>query len=65
MTSGYLNGVKVKMVSNGYWLGDRGARITSYIKAGTDNGAEADGKVRQYSMSRHNGHNTFYLETED
>lgn len=56
---------RVKFASNGFWVSN-GRRITSYVKVDTDDdGYDSDGMLRQYSMSRINGRNVFFLETED
>ncbi len=46
-------GEKVKMIRTGYWIGARGAHITSYMRA---DGKDPD---YQYSMDRHH---RFWLE---
>ena len=52
------------MRDNGFWVGDRGRRITSYERVDKD--VEYNDKgvpvYRQYSMDRHR---RFWVETED
>lgn len=52
-------GEKCAMQANGFWYGERGRRITSYIRVDT---CEPAGISRQYSMDRKH---VFYIETED
>ena len=55
----YETGERCKMQANGYWVGERGRHITSYIRVDKD---EPTGIERQYSMDRHH---RFFIETED
>ena len=52
------------MQANGYWMGDKGRKITSYERVDKD--VEYDDKgnpvKRQYSMDRQH---RFWIETED
>lgn len=63
--SNTIGNKRYKFIPNGYWVGAKGKHITSYYKADSDNGLEDDGYIRQYSMSRVNGHNVFFIETVD
>ena len=55
----YETGEKCKMQSNGFWVGEHGRHITSYIRVDKD---EPEGLERQYSMDRQH---RFFIETED
>lgn len=53
-----------KMQSNGFWVGQGGRRITSYIRVDKDFEYDSNGNpvLRQYSMDRKH---RFWVETED
>ena len=53
----YGTNIKVKMVSNGYWIGENNKHITSYLEYGKEDN-------KQYSLLRKNG-NWFILECEN
>ena len=55
----YETGERCKMQANGFWIGEHGRHITSYIRVDKN---EPDGIERQYSMDRKH---RFYIETED
>ena len=50
---------RCKMQATGYWIGEGGRHITSYIRVDKD---EPTGIERQYSMDRQH---RFWIETED
>lgn len=52
-------GEKCRMQSTGYWVGEGGRHITSYVRVDKD---EPEGIERQYSMDRQH---RFWIETED
>ena len=56
-------GERCVMQSNGYWVGDGGRRITSYIRVDKpEYNAKGEKVFRQYIMDRQH---RFWLETED
>lgn len=55
----YETGERCQMQANGFWVGEKGRRITSYIRIDKN---EPEGIFRQYSMDRHH---RFFIESED